>query len=284
MVEPGRRLGEGAVAAPVAAQHRERDEHLRREGHPGAVAGVAQPRRFPHQVVGGRVEQLAGVRAHSAQPRRVATRRFRRFAGLRTRRDRRSPEGRGDRRATAPRRRRSAPRARARRRRAPPRARRACRRPRPSRPRCAPTAIAGNVNVSRGCGCSSSPAGDHPPVGLGERVRAGEQRRGVTVGPEPEVHEVERRATPQRGVVRRGRGRRCRRRAPRRSCECTVPTGVRSSHAARAMPSLESGSVDRDEPLVTEPELGRRPVGGTRGRGFVALTGRLAAGERDGRG
>ncbi len=36
-VEPGRRLGERAVAAPVATQHGERDEHLGRVGDPGAV-------------------------------------------------------------------------------------------------------------------------------------------------------------------------------------------------------------------------------------------------------
>ena len=47
-LEPGRRLGEGAVAAAVAAQHRERDEHLGREGDPppvGLVPDGAGPRQ-----------------------------------------------------------------------------------------------------------------------------------------------------------------------------------------------------------------------------------------------
>ncbi len=39
-VQPGRCLGEGAVAAPVAAQHGEGDEHLGREGDPVAVGRV----------------------------------------------------------------------------------------------------------------------------------------------------------------------------------------------------------------------------------------------------
>ena len=48
-VEPGRRLGEGAVAAAVATQHGERDEDLGRVGHPGAVGGVTHRPGLGHQ-------------------------------------------------------------------------------------------------------------------------------------------------------------------------------------------------------------------------------------------
>ena len=46
----GGRLGEGAVAARVAAQHRERDEHLRRERDARPVGGVAPGRRLRHEL------------------------------------------------------------------------------------------------------------------------------------------------------------------------------------------------------------------------------------------
>ena len=49
--EPRRGLGEGAVAALVPAEHRERDEHLGRVGDPGAVHLVA-PGRGPRQQLG----------------------------------------------------------------------------------------------------------------------------------------------------------------------------------------------------------------------------------------
>ena len=42
-VQPGRCLGEGAVATAVAAQHGEGDEHLGREGDPVAVGRVTDP-------------------------------------------------------------------------------------------------------------------------------------------------------------------------------------------------------------------------------------------------
>ena len=70
MVQPGRRFGEGAVPAAVPAQHRERDEHLRREGHPRAVPGVAQRCRLLEEIGGGGVLELAGVGAHRRQPTR----------------------------------------------------------------------------------------------------------------------------------------------------------------------------------------------------------------------
>ena len=65
------RLGERAVTAAVAAQHRERDEHLRREGDAGSVGGIAQARGFRHEVGQRRVEQRRGVHGacHRAQPR-----------------------------------------------------------------------------------------------------------------------------------------------------------------------------------------------------------------------
>ena len=49
-VEAGRRLGEGAVAAPVAAQHRQRYEHLGGECDPIPVGGVAPAGRLRHQL------------------------------------------------------------------------------------------------------------------------------------------------------------------------------------------------------------------------------------------
>ncbi len=57
-VETGRRLGERAVAAAVAAQHRERDEHLRRVGDPGAGTGIPDRRGLRHQLGRGCVDQL----------------------------------------------------------------------------------------------------------------------------------------------------------------------------------------------------------------------------------
>ena len=39
-LEAGRRLGEGAVSAPVSAQHGQRNEDLRAVGDPSAVVGV----------------------------------------------------------------------------------------------------------------------------------------------------------------------------------------------------------------------------------------------------
>ena len=47
-----RRLREGAVVATVAAEMRERNEHLARIGHDGAVAGIAHQRRLAHQRAG----------------------------------------------------------------------------------------------------------------------------------------------------------------------------------------------------------------------------------------
>ena len=56
-VEAGRRLGERAVAAAVAAQHRQRDEDLRRERDARAERGVAPARRLGEEVVEGKVLQ-----------------------------------------------------------------------------------------------------------------------------------------------------------------------------------------------------------------------------------
>ena len=50
-VEPGRRLGEGAVAAPVTAQHRERDEHLGRVGDAAAEGRVTSRRGGDHELL-----------------------------------------------------------------------------------------------------------------------------------------------------------------------------------------------------------------------------------------
>ena len=56
-VEAGRRLGERAVAAPVAAQHRQRDEHLGREGDPRPERGVTPARGLGEEVVEGKLLQ-----------------------------------------------------------------------------------------------------------------------------------------------------------------------------------------------------------------------------------
>ena len=55
-----RRLGEGAVAARVVAEERERDEHLRRVGDPRAGPFVTHPGRTGHQV-GKRCGEQFGV-------------------------------------------------------------------------------------------------------------------------------------------------------------------------------------------------------------------------------
>ena len=60
-VEAGRGLGEGAVAAAVAAQHRQRDEHLGGERDPVAVGGVAPAGRLRHEVREGGPEEVVGV-------------------------------------------------------------------------------------------------------------------------------------------------------------------------------------------------------------------------------
>ena len=50
-LEASGRLGERAVAALVATQHRERDEHLRRERHAGAVRLISNRPGLRHQLV-----------------------------------------------------------------------------------------------------------------------------------------------------------------------------------------------------------------------------------------
>ncbi len=65
-LEVRRRLGERAVTATVAAEHRERDEHLRREGHAAAVGSVAQPRRLDHHVVQRGVEEFGSIHGSRA--------------------------------------------------------------------------------------------------------------------------------------------------------------------------------------------------------------------------
>ncbi len=72
VVEARGRLGERAVAAPVPAQHRERDEDLRRVGDPVAVVLVPEPARGGDELVQGRVQQLPRVVGgdHGPQPMR----------------------------------------------------------------------------------------------------------------------------------------------------------------------------------------------------------------------
>ena len=75
--EVRRGLGEGAVAALVAAQHRQGDEHLRREGDAHAVRSVASGGRARHEVgergveqrgdVDGRVDDRVDGRGHEAE-------------------------------------------------------------------------------------------------------------------------------------------------------------------------------------------------------------------------
>ena len=66
--EPRRGLGEGAVAATVTAQHGQRDEHLRGEGHPSAVRFVAHTTGQRGEVGERRVEEV-GVGQHRSQSR-----------------------------------------------------------------------------------------------------------------------------------------------------------------------------------------------------------------------
>ncbi len=69
-VQPGRRLGERAVSAPIAAQHRERDEHLGRERDAPPETGIAPGRGVRHQRNEWAVEQLPELRrsAHDGDP------------------------------------------------------------------------------------------------------------------------------------------------------------------------------------------------------------------------
>ena len=67
-VQAGRRLGEGAVAAAVAAQHGERDEDLGGEGDPPAVRAVAHRPGQHGQIFERRVEEV-GVGEHQRQSR-----------------------------------------------------------------------------------------------------------------------------------------------------------------------------------------------------------------------
>ena len=57
-VEPGRGLGERAVAALVPAQHRQGDEHLRRVRDPGAVGSVSHGAGLAEKLVGSQLEEL----------------------------------------------------------------------------------------------------------------------------------------------------------------------------------------------------------------------------------
>ena len=61
--DAGRRLGEGAVAAAVAAQHGQRNEDLGRVGDPAPVRAVAHDAGQRGQVVEGRAEEI-GVGEH----------------------------------------------------------------------------------------------------------------------------------------------------------------------------------------------------------------------------
>ena len=66
--DAGRCLGEGAVAALVAAEHGQRNEHLGREGDPPAVRPVAHDAGQRGQVVEGCGEEI-GVGEHCGQSR-----------------------------------------------------------------------------------------------------------------------------------------------------------------------------------------------------------------------
>ena len=85
-----------------------------------------------------------------------------------------------------------------------------------------------------------------------ERRRAGEQRRGVTVGTEPEVDDVDR-------VAARAPARRTRRPpprpSPRRRPSSRAPAAARAAKSTRRiMPSFESGSstgTNRSSPMYT---------------------------------
>ena len=66
--QPGGRLGERAVAAPVAAEHRQGDEHLGGEGDPAPVRFVAHAAGQRGQVGQRRVEEIA-VGEHRSQSR-----------------------------------------------------------------------------------------------------------------------------------------------------------------------------------------------------------------------
>ena len=68
LVQAGGRLRERAVAAAVAAQHRERDEDLGGVGHPGAGGGVTDGAGPARQLARREVEQIAHARAHYRRP------------------------------------------------------------------------------------------------------------------------------------------------------------------------------------------------------------------------
>ena len=60
LLEPRRWLGERAVATRVVAQHRQRDEHLRRVGDAGAVCGVAHGAGGRHDLLERELDEVGG--------------------------------------------------------------------------------------------------------------------------------------------------------------------------------------------------------------------------------
>ncbi len=67
--EAGGRLGKGAVAAPVLAEHGEGDEHLRGEGDPLAESAVPDAPRLGHELGQRHRQDLGVARASSRSPR-----------------------------------------------------------------------------------------------------------------------------------------------------------------------------------------------------------------------
>ena len=91
--DPGRRFGEGAVAAAVPAEHGQRDEDLGRVGDPPPVRPVAHGTGQRGQVLEGRLQEI-GVREHWGQSRGSRRARRRRPATTSARHGRGRPAGR----------------------------------------------------------------------------------------------------------------------------------------------------------------------------------------------
>ena len=116
--------------------------------------------------------------------------------------------------------------------------------------------------------------GDDPALALVERRRAGEQGRRVSVGTEPEVHEVDRRCGPELGLVCDGgfvdREYRVVHRVDRAG-----ERGVEEGDPGH--PLVGVGIVHGDPAFVAEPDVDRGPVDVGGREQLVALAGRAPA-------
>ena len=265
VLEVGRRLRERAVATAVAAQHGQRDEDLRREGDAVAVRVVTDARRLTRQLGNGHVEQVqqigrehgpqascGRVSAHGVPAAAGSTSQITRAACTRARRDvitgthtgegvglLRAGDGEDD---------------------------EACVGERGKGEREARVRML-IVGIDH-----------HEVVILREGGRAREQRGGVTVGPEAQVHEVDRRCARARGARRRSRRLRGVAGTAHRVDRVRLDL-VEERVPGHALVRLRV--VDGDPALVPEVRLDRSPLHVGHRQQLVAVPSGVAARERD---